>query len=142
MTVVLPIVPGGIAEDAISGYPPQLIGSRCRDCGVLAYPQVDECCGCGGPTTRVGIGSTGTIYSFTAVRVKPPLGLPSPYWIGYVDLDEVPLRVLGLLDVARSDYRIGQPVELRVGQLGVGADGLPCRRPYFAARADILQEVP
>ena len=36
------------------------------------------------------IGNRGHIHSFTAVRTKPPLGLPQPYGVGYVDLDDEP----------------------------------------------------
>ena len=37
-----------------------------------------------------------------------------------------------LLDPAHTeDFRIGMPLDLRSGPLGVDLDGEPCIRPYF-----------
>ena len=68
-------------------------------------------------------------------EIKPPLGLPSPYSLVYVDLTAVNLRVFGLFDPnAAQDLRIGLEVELDVGPLGVDINGQPCLRPYFTPR--------
>lgn len=136
MTGALPIVVRGLIDCPAEGGQPQILGSRCSSCSALAYPPVEVCIDCGGGVAQVSLGATGTLYSYTAVRMKPPLGLPSPYWVGYVDLDEVRLRIFGLLDATVPGYRIGQPVELRAGALGVDVDGHPCLRPYFAPRTD------
>ncbi|MGD9713876.1 MAG: Zn-ribbon domain-containing OB-fold protein [Thermomicrobiales bacterium] len=109
-----------------------LIGSRCTTCGRYQFPHADICPEDLSKTTRVSIGRTGTLYSYTVVRTKPPFGLPAPYALGYVDLDDVGLRVLMLLDAARiDDMRIGIPLRLTSDRMGVGLDGQICRRPFF-----------
>jgi uncharacterized OB-fold protein len=90
----------------------------CPEC----LKDIDEC----------EIGSGGVIYSFTVVRTKPPLGLPEPYGVAYVDLDESALRVFGLLDPQALDqFTIGKRVRLEVGKIGLNLQGEPCLRPYF-----------
>ena len=78
------------------------------------------------------LGSRGRIYSFTVVRTKPPLGLPRPYAVGYVDLDGSGLRIFSLLDPAQVErFRIGAPVRLAARPLGEDGHGNPRLRPYF-----------
>jgi uncharacterized OB-fold protein len=72
------------------------------------------------------------------VRIKAPLGLPEPYALGLVDLDESGLRVFGLLDPAAVDrYRIGLPVRLTVAPMGTNVQGTPCLRPFFTPMPDL-----
>jgi uncharacterized OB-fold protein len=78
------------------------------------------------------VGRKGTIYSFTVIRTKAPFGLPTPYAVGYVDLDETGLRVFSLLDPERIDQlEIGLRVALKTGPLGDNGKGEPRVRPYF-----------
>jgi len=83
------------------------------------------------------LGNSGQIYSFTTVRVKPPLGLPRPYSVAYIDLSDVPLRVFGLLSPSQEGrFEIGQGVELQLDQLGQNNLGDNCLRPFFAIAND------
>lgn len=115
-----------------AGATARLIGSRCGACGATAFPRQDVCPHDGGAMANIELPRTGTLYSATVVRVKPPFGLPRPYAVGYVDLDWDGLRVFALLDPLRiGDYAIGMRLAMTSGPMGVDLDGAPCERPYF-----------
>ena len=110
----------------------ELVGSRCALCGAQHFPARTHCPDDMTETETVSLDGSGTLYSATVIRTKPPFGLPAPYAVGYVDLDAHPLRIFMLLDPAHTeDFRIGMPLDLRSGPLGVDLDGEPCIRPYF-----------
>ncbi|MEX6725449.1 Zn-ribbon domain-containing OB-fold protein [Parapedomonas caeni] len=114
-----------------------LVGGHCRQCGSTWFPTAERCPEDGTRLEPIEIGRTGRLYSYTVVRTKAPFGLPEPYGVGYVDLDDVPLRVFMLLDPAQVDrLAIGAPVRLASATLGVGLNGEPCRRPYFTLLTD------
>jgi uncharacterized OB-fold protein len=72
------------------------------------------------------------IYTFTIIRRPSAFGLPNPYGIGYIDLDESGLRIFFLLDPTRIDeLRIGSKVRLNVRALGHDGQGSPRLRPFF-----------
>lgn len=110
----------------------ELIGGHCDACDAYFFPRSDSCSHCYGDIGRISLGAEGTIYSFTIVRARPPLGLPRPYGVAYIDLEAVPFRVFCLLDPAQIDAAaIGASVHLAVGPLGVDNEGKPCLRPFF-----------
>lgn len=110
----------------------ELVGSRCPVCGAQHFPARTHCPDDMAETEAVSLGDSGTLYSATVIRTKPPFGLPAPYAVGYVDLDAHPLRIFMLLDPEHTeDFRIGMPLALKSGALGVGLGGEPCIRPYF-----------
>lgn len=125
------------ADDVVAFGPspqrvPHLVGGRCPACEVASFPWAPRCRHCDAELVRVSLGSTGTVYSATLVRTRPPLGLPRPYAVAYVDLDAAPLRVFMLADAASAaPLPIGQRVALAVDELGVDADGHRCLRPIF-----------
>jgi uncharacterized OB-fold protein len=127
-----PVVPGIFNLPPYDQTPPTLLGGYCRECDRHYFPRPKFCPHCLGQTCQADVGSSGTIYSYTIVRTKPPLGLPCPYSVVYVDLAESDLRVFGLFDPAAIDLlRIGLDVQLAVGPLGHDSHGQPCLRPYF-----------
>jgi uncharacterized OB-fold protein len=90
-----------------------------------------------GLVEETDLGSEGTLYSFTVIRTKPPLGLPQPYGVGYIDLKGKALRIFGLLDAKAVDQlRVGLPLRLAVAPLGLNGRGEPCLRPYFTLQED------
>ena len=112
--------------------PPSLLGGLCKACDRRYFPRPRYCPVCLGPTEETVLGSEGKIYSYTVIRRKPPLGLPNPYSVGYIDLDEEGLRIFCLLDPRAIDqFRVGLRVRLAVGPLGHDGRGSPCLRPYF-----------
>jgi uncharacterized OB-fold protein len=109
-----------------------LLGGRCAKCGRNFFPRPPRCPHCLGPVKEKDLGSTGRLYTYTVVRVKPPWGLPKPYGLGYVDLDQGNMRVLGLLAPhALQNLKIGMRLRLAVAELGNNLTGEPCLRPYF-----------
>lgn len=108
-----------------------LLGGFCSCCQSYQFPIPEICPGCFGEVESVNLGSTGTLYTATTIRTKPPLGLPRPYRVGYVDLTSAPLRIFTLLDSDQPQLSIGQNVHLKVAQLGLNSQGEPCLRPYF-----------
>lgn len=135
-TQALP-APQLFAPDVVDFGPPPtrtpfLVGGRCEACAVTSFPWTPACRHCERPLARVSLGGTGTIHSATLVRTKPPLGLPRPYGVAYVDLDAAPVRVFMLVDAAGAQpLPVGQKVALAVAELGVDAAGQRCLRPIF-----------
>ena len=110
----------------------ELVGAWCEACDKYFFPTREHCSSCHGSTVQTGLGSDGMVYSFTTVRTRPPFGLPQPYGVAYIDLDDCPLRVFGLLDPQQLEkIHIGTPVRLFVGPLGVNNADQPCLRPFF-----------
>jgi len=127
------LVPG-LVERTIGYGPYALVGSRCPDCGARAFPSAVRCPHCQGTPLRQGVGAAGSLYTYTVVRTRAPFGLPEPYAVGYVDLDESGLRVFGLIDPAMAgDLAVGLRVEVDLMRLGVDRKGRPCLRPVFRA---------
>jgi uncharacterized OB-fold protein len=100
---------------------PRLIGSACRACATLAFPQQQSCprC-CGGDVAAVLLPAEGTLWSWTVQRF-PPKSPPyagaeaefRPFVVGYVALDGG-IAVQGRLTGAATPdgYRIGMPMRL------------------------------
>lgn len=123
---------------------PQLIGSRCRACGVLTFPAQHSCGACTSVDVEEQLlGRTGTLYTWTVqgFRPKPPYAGPAefePYGVGYVELPGE-LRVEARLTEADPDrLRIGMPVELVVVLFGdkVTYAFAPAGAPAAAAPAE------
>ena len=83
---------------------PRLIGSACRACGTLAFPQQHSCprC-CGEDVAAILLPAEGTLWSWTVQRF-PPKAPPyagetgfRPFAVGYVALDGG-IAVQGRLD--------------------------------------------
>lgn len=114
------------------GNPPSLLGGHCTACDRHSFPREPHCSRCLGEVDEATLGSTGTVYSLTVVRTKPPLGLPQPYSVGFIDLEDCGLRIFCLLDPDRiGDTRIGSSVRLTIRALGHDGEGRPCLRPCF-----------
>jgi uncharacterized protein len=103
---------------------PQLIGSRCRACGVVTFPARQSCGACtSADVDEQLLGRTGTLYTWTVqgFRPKAPYAGPAefePYAVGYVELPGE-VRVEARLTEADPDrLRIGMPVELVVVPFG------------------------
>jgi len=129
---IAPVAPGIFVVPSGEGSQPRLIGGSCPSCEKHYFPRPKYCPSCLGPVEEADLGSTGTVYSFTVVRTRAPLGLPEPYGIGYVDLDGTGLRVFCLFDPACiDDLQAGLQVRLAVGQLGHDGRGTPRMRPFF-----------
>ena len=102
---------------------PQLIGSRCEECGAVTFPVQSRCPRCSKATMAdLLLPRQGTLVSWTTQAFMPsvdymedPTGASfEPFGVGLVQLDDV-VRVEARLtenDPAKLDF--GMPVELRI----------------------------
>lgn len=129
---VAPVAPGIFTLPPYDVQPPILLGGICPKCDRQYFPKPIYCPYCLGSLKTSFIGSTGKIHAFTVVRTKPPLGLPKPYAIGYVDMEESGLRIFCLFDPWQIEHlAVGIEVNLVVDVLGNDGRGMPRLRPYF-----------
>jgi uncharacterized OB-fold protein len=115
---------GGSAEA------PELIGSECLRCGVVAFPRQDSCAACTSSEVRERrLARRGTLWTWT-IQCFEPKSPPyagaaepfEPFGVGYVELPGE-VRVEARLTVADpARLRIGMPMEL-VLLPAPGADG-------------------
>lgn len=108
----------------IGGEEPRLIGSRCRSCQALYFPEATSCRNPDCREKRVEqalLPDRGTLYSYTIQHYQPPplfrVDDWAPYAIGLVDLGEG-LRVMAILTGIPLDaLGIGMALRLRVEPL-------------------------
>lgn len=82
-----------------------LIGSRCRQCGGRSWPGRAICHRCGSPEVQdIALADTGILQTFTTVHVARP-GLPVPYVLGEVLLDDG-VRVYAHVRALAGDARV------------------------------------
>ena len=128
----LSLAPAGIATTGPDQVP-ALLGGHCQVCGGYFFPKPQYCPGCLQAVEEHTLEGAGSIYTYTVVRTRPPLGLPQPYAVGYIDLAQSGLRIFALFDPGDIEsLAIGSPVHLKVGPLGNNNQGEPCSRPYFS----------
>ncbi|MGZ6888039.1 MAG: Zn-ribbon domain-containing OB-fold protein [Acidimicrobiia bacterium] len=110
--------------DVFTAEPPALLGGRCQACGEHHFPRLGQCPYCGAETVvDVALSDHGSLWGWTTVLNPPPgyLG-ETPYGFGVVELPEG-LRVVTRLALPDDTWRFGQPMRLRVVELGPDADG-------------------
>ena len=105
--------------------PPRLLGARCGDCGQTSFPRLEGCPYCGRETiTPVELSDHGTLWGWTTVLHAPPGYLGAvPYGFGVVELPDG-VRVVTRLAVPDDSWTFGQPMHLRIAELGVDSDGV------------------
>jgi len=104
-------------EEARAG---RLTGIRCGRCGALAIPPKEFCENCRERRWQpVALAGTGTIVSYTVIRVAPRgHGGEVPYGIAVVKLEEG-LSLLGrLVDIPLDALKTGLPVRFRPVEIG------------------------
>lgn len=110
---------------------PELIGSRCRGCGEVAFPAQASCPACtGDDTEEISLSRSGTLWTWTVQRFPPPsppfVGDREsfvPFGVGYVELPEGIRVEARLTESDPAVLRIGMPMELVVEPFDVDADG-------------------
>jgi uncharacterized OB-fold protein len=95
----------------------RLLGSRCKGCGLAAFPRRRVCLRCGGEQEPLRLGGEGHIHAWTRME-NPPAGFEGELLYGAVDLSEGP-RVLAPL--AGRSPRTGDPVQAVAGTARNGA---------------------
>jgi uncharacterized OB-fold protein len=111
---------------------PRLIGSECRDCGVVSFPRQDTCPRCCGSAVAVRrLGTVGRLWTWTTQEFapkSPPYAVARrpeefvPFQLGYIEL---PGEVIVESRIVAGDapLRIGMPMELVFAPLFVDANG-------------------
>ena len=121
MVATVPVAEGLFVLD---NGTPSLIGSRCRGCGTVYFPQALSCRNPHCRTKlleRALLPNTGTLFSYTIQRYQPPplfrMDDWAPYSIGLVDLGDG-VQVMGMLTgMAHEDIRIGMALRLVIEPL-------------------------
>ncbi|KXF52658.1 hypothetical protein AXA44_09605 [Rhodococcus sp. SC4] len=94
----------------------QIVGSRCADCRLAAFPAARVCRGCLSLNqSQQVLADHGTLYSYSTVHVAS--GREVPYSVGYIDLTDG-VRILGPLDVPDDEIACDLPVRLTKGATG------------------------
>lgn len=111
---------------------PELLGSRCRNCGETAFPAQADCRSCSGSDTEiVGIGNRGTLWSWTIQTFMPKTPYLSdetpetfrPYGVGYVEMP-CGLRVESRLhENTPEQLEIGMEMELVIEKFRTDENG-------------------
>jgi len=117
MTAPLPPVPFRADALEIEQDQVHLLGSVCASCGALAFPPRQVCAVCRSTSLRRSrLGGTGRLYTYAIVR-QAPKEFPTPYIIGYVDLDEGVRVFTQVLAGPGQDLRLGMRVSVRPAPL-------------------------
>jgi uncharacterized protein len=111
-----------VADGLVTGsaQAPELVGSECRRCGVVAFPRQGSCAAC--TSSDVGerrLGRRGTLWTWT-IQCFPPKSPPyagaaedfEPYGVGYVELPGEVRVEARLTETDPARLRIGMPMEL------------------------------
>jgi uncharacterized protein len=110
---------------------PALIGSRCRRCGVVAFPRQASCAACASSDVEERrLARKGTLWTWT-IQCFPPKSPPyagsaegfEPYGVGYVELQGEVRVEARLTESDPERLRIGMPMEL-VLVPAPGSDGV------------------
>lgn len=118
--------------------PPQLVGSRCPECGAIFAAQRVVCLQCARRgCERWLLSPTGEVYTFTIVRQQPPGSVMKiPYAIAQVRLDDGPIVSGPLVDLEVDDVFVGLPVEITMCAAGEDKEGATLMAHAFRPRKE------
>jgi uncharacterized protein len=113
----VPVADGLIAGSAEA---PELIGSECRRCGVVAFPRQQSCAACTSSDVQERrLARRGTLWTWTiqcfAPKSPPYAGAAEdfePFGVGYVELPGEVRVEARLTEADPAHLRIGMPMEL------------------------------
>lgn len=109
------------------GAGPELVVSRCEQCGAHRYPPRALCVEDLEPMVRVPASHEGSLA--VAVHVdRPPQGFSGDFWLGYVDLPEG-VRVFSQIDPGTREPAPGTRVRYEIRT--VRTEPYPVRGPVF-----------
>jgi uncharacterized OB-fold protein len=102
-----------------AGGKPHLIGSRCAQCGYVAFPPRPACSACiaNGTMEKITLGSIGTLANYSVLHTGTP-EFKAPYVFGYVLIGGA--KVMSLIagcEAKEGAVEIGEEVELVIEKL-------------------------
>lgn len=108
----------------------------CDQCGVWVTPLATECPDCDGVLEYRPVSGRGTVFTYTVNYQPFNPGVPVPYVIAIVELEEqTDLRIAtNIVDCEPDSVRIGLPVEVRFERQDAGDDS--AYMPVFAPRTN------
>ena len=124
---------------------PQLIGSRCEDCGAATFPAQDRCPRCGqAKMSELLLPRRGTLVAWTTQGFVPKLPYAGgetaetfkPFGVGLVQLDDIVRVESRLTESDPAKLRFGMDVELAVVPFFVDPEGDEIMTFAFAPVAD------
>ncbi len=102
-----------------------LVGSKCRSCGVVAFPKRTVCHKCRKDTVEeMALGNRGKLASFVVAWAVPE-GFKPPMMLGYIDMPEG-VRLLSMITGCEPSYdalELGQEMGLVFEQIRTDEDG-------------------
>lgn len=93
----------------------ELAVQRCRDCGTFRFPARELCSAClSSSSDWATVSGRGEIFSFNVMHqvYHPGFASEAPYAVVLVKLNEGPMILSNLVDVAIKDIKIGMPVRV------------------------------
>lgn len=108
----------------------------CASCGTWVTPLAAECPGCDGVLEHRPVSGRGTVFTYTVNYQPFNPGVPVPYVIAIVQLEEQDdLRIAtNIVDCEPDSVYVGLPVEVRFEHQVVGDESV--YMPVFAPRVD------
>jgi uncharacterized OB-fold protein len=123
----------------VTGESWDLVGQRCNDCGMIAYPRKRVCPRCF--SSDLGehlLSKHGTLHTYTTTYLGSP-SLQAPYSIGFLDLPEG-LKLMGMIRIeqpADDKLAVGMAMKIVFDVLRTDPDGEPVYS-YMLAPAEEL----
>jgi uncharacterized OB-fold protein len=107
----------------------------CTQCGVWVSPLLAECPECDGVLESRPVSGRGTVFTYTVNYQPFNPGVPVPYVIAIVELEEqADLRIASnIVDCEPDSVYVGLPVEVRFERQDVGDESV--YMPVFAPRS-------
>jgi uncharacterized OB-fold protein len=111
----VPVKPGYYTVPADAAATPDVICTRCKDCGEYYFPKRLVCAKClSRNTEETNVPARGTLYSFTFVHIplfgSTKIEYQEGYGVGQIDLPQGPRIQLPLVG-KREQFRVGQKVQ-------------------------------
>jgi len=124
--IQIPCRDGLWSTPSFSDDKPQLIGSKCTNCGEVVFPVNQVCVNCQHQEMReIKLSRRGKIWSYSTVMLAPPQWYkgPVPFDLGYVELPEGVRIWSRLLGAEAGTFKIGQEVELHIDVMQEDGEG-------------------
>lgn len=123
--MIIPFKQGVMHLSSSPGDESYLIGSKCQNCGAVAFPRRVVCHKClSDNVVEIPLSKRGKLASFTIALVAPE-GFKPPMMLGYIDLPEE-VRLLSMVtgsEPATNALELGQEMELVFEEIRADEDG-------------------